>query len=177
MPDTHTHTYKHTLTRIQTYMHTFGYTTVVKHEAWILVNQLVRQTDEVFRLCSSCDFSKSLFAGSRCDWLILSKSCVCRGVAVAVRRSEEWHQSLLKLKDKNASSKHLKNFKILFYFFCLFFVVLFFFPPPAVLPPLNPPNSSVVRRLARDHVCLFVMLGRSVYSSYTWYSVNVCVYM
>lgn len=119
-------------------MHTFGYTTVVKHEAWILVNQLVRQTDEVFRLCSSCDFSKSLFVGSRCDWLILSKSCVCRGVAVAVRRSEEWHQSLLKLKDKNASSKHLKNFKILFYFFCLFFVVLFFFSSSCCASSVKP---------------------------------------
>lgn len=75
---THTLSQTHTLTQTQiqshslavshnhTYMHTFWYTTVVKHEAWILVNQSACQTERqsVSALFFTRLISRSLFAGS-----------------------------------------------------------------------------------------------------------------
>lgn len=64
----------------------------------------------------------------------MSESQIRRGG----RHSEEWHHSLFKLKDKNASSKYLKkSFKILYFFVCflsfsLSHCVSSFNPPPTV---------------------------------------------
>lgn len=120
---THTHTNTVSLSRSHnhTYMHTIWYTTVVKHEAWILVNQSACQTERqsvsalfFTRLISKVSVRRLAF-----DWPICPLTRVCwePKLRCGGRHSGEWHHSLLKLKDKNASSKHLKNFKILYFFF------------------------------------------------------------
>ena len=123
LSQTHTHRQKYNLTlssshmrsHKRTYMHALWYTTVVKHEAWILVNQSACQTER--QSVSALFFTRLIFLKVSvrrlaCDRLILSgDSSVFRSQSrCGGRHSEEWHHSLLKLKDKNASSKHLKKF-------------------------------------------------------------------
>lgn len=147
-------------------MHTFWHTTVVKHEAWILINQFVRQKDRrslpcslqiwFQRLCSQAHvwFADSV-RGLECDWSQIS---------CGVRHSEEWHHSLEKVKDKKSFLKPLKKFKILF--------VLFFFLFISCWASSFNPDQFSGEEVARDFCVL--LLGCSVYSAYTWYS--VCVY-
>lgn len=139
--------FSHKLTCTHTHMnmHTFWHTTVVKHEAWILINQFVRQKDRPSLPCSLqiwfqrlCSQAHMWFAdsvrGLECDWSPIS---------CGVRHSEEWHHSLEKVKDKKSFLKPLKKFKILFFFL---------FSSPAGLPPLTQ-NSSVMKRWQETYVC------------------------
>lgn len=152
----HMHSHKHT------YMHTFRYTTVVKRQAWILVNQSARQTlrQMVSALFFTSDF-QSLCSQARM-WLADS---VQFAMAADILQNDiiacsNWRIKML------LQNIWKKSFKILY-----FFLVFLLFFPSCSASSFNPPKSLVGEDVARDHVCpcdALLLLILCVYLIFCW---------
>lgn len=120
MPGTHKHAHSHTF--LLSHMHTRQWLNV-KHELsrWISASGT--------RLCS-----QALTWLADADWSL-------------GRHSSEWHHSLLKPKDKNASSENWK--KVENTSFC---------PPPPAASPLLAANSSAVQKWQSPYVHVAALL-------------------